>query len=442
MAAVKKSKKQTVTADELEEMLKAAEQNPGKRRRTLWQVESNYHCSVIGTCLSRQDLRQLARKKTLGIEPGWDDFRVHTLLTRDAANRSDRTRLVTKYLDSKYLLTVKRYAKADSTEAIRRLWREDITSGEIPAAYWAIMTHPLTDIALANEIYGDCHMLSFDGFSRNRREQSRMRRLEQENLKHQAAITLGRERLKTAQQEAAEQQRAAKNAEARLARVVREIATLQEENRLLRDKVAGDSAAHRVERLEEQLAAAENRRARLEGEQHRLTALLAATRENASRQEKVIYSLRRGNERQRQEILSLEALLNRKAPQPTLTTLGGAPCDSCADQADCTCRRPDLCGKTVLYVGGRANMVAQYRQLVEECGGTFAHHDGGQEHSRQLLPKLLSGADAVLCPVDCVSHDACRCVKKICKRYRKPFVMMRSSGLSSFAKSLETITTD
>jgi len=33
-------------------------------------------------------------------------------------------------------------------------------------------------------------------------------------------------------------------------------------------------------------------------------------------------------------------------------------------------------------------------------------------------------------------------VKKICKRYRKPFVMMRSSGLSSFAKSLETITTD
>ena len=222
-------------------MLKAAEQSQGKRRRTLWQVESNFHCSVIGNCLSRQDLRQFARKKTLGIDPGWDDFRVHTLLTRDAVNRSDRTRLVTKYLDSKYLLTVKRYARADSAEEIRRLWREDIAAGEIPAAYWAIMTHPLTDVALANEIYGDCHMLSFDGFSRNRQEQNRMRRLEQENLKHQAAITLGRERLKKVGQEAAAQQLAGKSAEARLARVVREIARIQEENRLLRDKVTADT---------------------------------------------------------------------------------------------------------------------------------------------------------------------------------------------------------
>jgi hypothetical protein len=112
----------------------------------------------------------------------------------------------------------------------------------------------------------------------------------------------------------------------------------------------------------------------------------------------------------------------------------------CGDFANGSCKGPDLCGKTVLYVGGQHSMVPQYRQLVEQYGGNFMHHDGGRENSRQLLPKMLCGADAVFCPVDCVSHDACKRVKKICKRYSKPFVMMRSSGLSSLAKGLGTIT--
>jgi SET domain-containing protein len=84
-------------------------------------------------------------------------------------------------------------------------------------------------------------------------------------------------------------------------------------------------------------------------------------------------------------------------------------------------------------------MVPHYRQLVENFGGQFLHHDGGKEASRNLLPKMLITADAVFCPVDCVSHDACNCVKKMCKRFQKPFVLMRSAGLSSLAKGLNDI---
>jgi len=84
-------------------------------------------------------------------------------------------------------------------------------------------------------------------------------------------------------------------------------------------------------------------------------------------------------------------------------------------------------------------MVSHYRQLIENRGGNFLHHDGGKEASRAILPKMLSTADAVLCPIDCISHDACICVKKICKQYQKPYVMMRSSGLSSLAKGLTEI---
>ena len=76
---------------------------------------------------------------------------------------------------------------------------------------------------------------------------------------------------------------------------------------------------------------------------------------------------------------------------------------------------------------------------MEQCGGRFLHHDGGKEASRTLLPKMLTTADAVLCPIDCVSHDACNCDQKMCKRFQKPFVLMRSAGLSSLAKGLSEI---
>ena len=122
-----------------------------------------------------------------------------------------------------------------------------------------------------------------------------------------------------------------------------------------------------------------------------------------------------------------------------ISRTSSAGCTGCADQKTGRCPGPDLCGKKILYVGGLKKMVSHYRQLVENCGGQFMHHDGGVEIARNQLSKMLGSADIVFCPVDCVSHDACTCVKKMCKRYRKPFVMMRSSGLSTLAKELANI---
>ena len=41
-----------------------------------------------------------------------------------------------------------------------------------------------------------------------------------------------------------------------------------------------------------------------------------------------------------------------------------------------------------------------------------------------------------LCPVDCVSHGACLFARKFCKRTAKPFVPLRSAGLSSFVTGI------
>jgi hypothetical protein len=147
---------------------------------------------------------------------------------------------------------------------------------------------------------------------------------------------------------------------------------------------------------------------------------------------KILCELEQLKVEQAQEIVSLEKMLLQFMNQEE-------PCEICADQDTEKCPGRNLCGQTVLYVGGLNKMVPHYRQMVENLGGCFIHHDGGKEVSRNILPKMLITADAVLCPIDCVSHDACNCVKKMCKQNRKPFVLMRSASLSSLARGLTHI---
>ena len=96
----------------------------------------------------------------------------------------------------------------------------------------------------------------------------------------------------------------------------------------------------------------------------------------------------------------------------------------------------DLSGRRVAYVGGRDAAVRHFRALVERANGQFAHHDGGLEDGAQRLDRVLTRADLVLCPVDCVSHGACLRAKTFCKRTAKPFVPLRGASLSSLAAGL------
>ena len=99
----------------------------------------------------------------------------------------------------------------------------------------------------------------------------------------------------------------------------------------------------------------------------------------------------------------------------------------------------DLCGRCVLYIGGRHSLVPYYRQIVKGCGGRFIHHDGGKEEQKAKLDKMLCRADAVICPVNCVSHDACLRAKRLCKHRAKLFVALRSAGVSALARGLERV---
>jgi Uncharacterized protein conserved in bacteria (DUF2325) len=43
----------------------------------------------------------------------------------------------------------------------------------------------------------------------------------------------------------------------------------------------------------------------------------------------------------------------------------------------------------------------------------------------------------VFCPIDCISHHACLKAKHLCRRLAKPFVPLRSSSATCFARAIE-----
>jgi hypothetical protein len=99
----------------------------------------------------------------------------------------------------------------------------------------------------------------------------------------------------------------------------------------------------------------------------------------------------------------------------------------------------DLEQTVLLYVGGRPHQVAQLRALAERSGASFLYHDGGIEDRSGLLEAQVSRADVVLFPVDCVSHGAVATVKRVAHHAGKPYVALRSSGLTSLAAGLRRI---
>jgi hypothetical protein len=96
----------------------------------------------------------------------------------------------------------------------------------------------------------------------------------------------------------------------------------------------------------------------------------------------------------------------------------------------------DLKGTVLLYVGGHAQTLPAMRQVVEERGGVLLHHDGGLEDRSGMLAGLVSRAAVAIFPVDCVSHEASLGLKRLCRQHGRPFIPLRSAGLSSFVATL------
>jgi hypothetical protein len=148
-------------------------------------MHPSVHCSIIGTCLSSAELRRLMVK--LGI-PGAEtagDHDLHKQGVTLAARPQGGAKLILKALDRRHEGAIKQFAKAKDEAALGVLWDDAVKRGDIPGAYWAVLSHPIATDAIMRRAFGDVHMLSHMVGAANRADIRRLRQLEQEN----AALT-------------------------------------------------------------------------------------------------------------------------------------------------------------------------------------------------------------------------------------------------------------
>ncbi|NOQ46758.1 MAG: hypothetical protein GQ559_08830, partial [Desulfobulbaceae bacterium] len=341
-----------------------AKKTPARRRKKLWEVYTGHQCSILGICLRQSDLRRLARKKIFKVEPGSSVYQIHSALVHQATTRNSQARALHNLLDTKYRAAVNRYAKVTDDEAIKKLWEQDLKCGGVAGAYWAIMTHPAVTKEVTAYIYGQSHMMAHDCFSEYQRDRRQI-----EELRNKAAIleeVLGSERQHYLQGE-----KELKNEITALRKVQQESIAIAGENEELRKKnghlkseFAESSLSRKQVEMKLQLADIRQHNVGLCGRIDELTSELDDSRDLFRLADRTIAELEEENaalkavkDEQAREIVSMEtALLVKMA--------ASCGCAVCEDQHTNRCPGPDLCGKIVLYVGGRYNMVPRYRQLV------------------------------------------------------------------------------
>jgi Uncharacterized protein conserved in bacteria (DUF2325) len=371
-----------------------------RRRLKIWELDPALHCSIVGTCLSTSELRRVVAKVSGGSETK-SDHELHGTGVSLGSRRDGAAKLLNKALDQRHRLAISQFEKAKTEEEVRALWRDSRQKGEIPGAYWAAITHPATSKELVRKIFGEVHMLSHLVGAANRADIRRLCQLETENVELEAKV----------QRQQAQLRDAVLSRDATI-RELRELLT--ERISLQREEPGPASAAptNLVPELGRQLESERKGRAVLESRIAKLRAELTRERELRIAAEHQEHCLR-------EELEALEA-------------------DAVQSDSE-TPEAVSLAGLSVLYVGGRANQVAPLRATAERCGATVLHHDGGVEDRGGRLAGLVSRADVVMFPVNCVSHDAALMVKRLCRQLEKRFVPLRSSGVASFLVALGRI---
>lgn len=366
------------------------------RRPKLWELKGGLHCSVVGTCLSEADLTALARRSRVDVPADATSYEVHGFFVGEAAKDGPIARAITKTLDQRFEGAVRRAQRCACPAELRAFWIEQRDAGRIAAGYWAVLTAARLTDTLRAEVFGEVHMLSHiqgrathtlatKASALDARVQDLDERLAREVQRHAAAL-------------------AERDTEIERLRRQRCEAVARDMLRPVDSPAQTERALTRSVRRERALAAARER------------ARTAAAEAAALR-----------DRLQRYELLLAHAPAAVASPPP--------PCPA----VDVLARTVEADKRRVLYVGGRPRALDVLHDIARRANAELVHHDGGLEHAAARIDGLVSGCDVVFCPIDCVSHAACQRAKALCRKHAKPFVPLRSSGATTFARALAAI---
>ncbi|PLZ04117.1 DUF2325 domain-containing protein [Burkholderia sp. WAC0059] len=378
---------------------------PGRRAR-LADLDSHLHCSIIGTCLSTHELRKLVPKFANLDARHASDLEIHHAAVELAIHGGPGCKALQKALDTRYAGAVRLFASARDPQALLERWNDALASGDIPPAYWALMTHPQATLEVRQAAFGELHMLSHLVGAANRADIRRLVALEKENVELRTRMERQQARLHemSMQRDAALAELAAQAA---------------------RPPAPADDAQRQAEvaALREALAA---RDARL--------ALQTSRRETAEQRaaadEATAHTLRA-------QLDDAHALVNALQAEAGAMELAMQQ----TEQTPSNDVPVSLAGKRIVYVGGRPGSNQALKRWVTSAGGELAVHDGGIEDRKGLLASTLAGADLAVFPVDCIDHDSMNQLKRVCERHQVAYYPLRTASVASFVELMTRLMT-
>lgn len=290
------------------------------RRAKIWDISPALHCSIIGTCITAAELRQLFVKFGDADAKTITDHVLHSRGVRAAGQHDVAGKLLHKLLDNRHETAIKRFTKATTAEEVRELWRDAFEQGAIPGAYWAVLTHPATERPLIEEVFGQVHMLSHMVGSANRIDITLLRDLERQLGERDAKIARQESRLSAGATDRSELLQRIEALEADLRR------------RMVADGMgsgaaAGAGAAALLQRIDAEKAHGA-----------KLAARVAELEDQLQGARKFAATLHKQNNQLEHEIAALDSSLR-------IDDVGSGTAESGEN---------DLQGITLLYVGGRA----------------------------------------------------------------------------------------
>jgi hypothetical protein len=374
---------------------RAGAERPGRRLK-IWEIPANWLCSVIGTCLTPADIQQILKRSAIRSREGAYDYEIHGYVVGEARDDGRVGREINKMLDGKYSATLRKVADEPDEVRLAALWDELRTRGLVAGAYWAFISQAHVPEWLKTHAFGEVHMLShfMGGFNRQSAKELWLAEREVGQL---------------ADKLASHRRRGRDDLAARDGR----IAELEQELQQTRNQLADSYRRH----AQRDARSSAGWQSRLDRNQRRLSATRARLR---------------AIEQENQRLAALvEALADVAPPARPLPPQAATP-----SAADCTGPggQPGGC---ILYVGGRCHLLPHLRARAEARAAELLHHDGGRGEALQALESLVDRADVVFCPIDCISHHACLKAKHLCRRLAKPFVPLRSSSATCFARAIE-----
>ncbi|ABI58990.1 DUF2325 domain-containing protein [Nitrosomonas eutropha] len=389
---------------------------PPVKRMKLWELDRTHHCPVIGLCLPPSDLECFARHFHFNA-PTNNAHALHVEAVCCATSRNAVSETIHKRLDRLHRSYIKQFEAAKTDNEVLTLWRTHFSNGKVAGPLWAALTHKRISSETREEIHDTVHMHMHEAVAKLSAMQNRVSQTEQtlKELTEQLELTKG----KHAQTELRLRQRLEQaTVEIRqLQQSRREDDTLRQRLKMLESGYTMISMGQRLmllttenEQLQIKVAQADELKRSLKKACHNLTELY--------RERDTLHTERD----------TLENLLLAFSATHTMDKESADIVDAPTASYDC-----------ILCVGGRSAQLPHYRVLARQFGFKLSHHDGGQEDALSRLPEMVYGATAVICPTDCVSHAAYYQIKRLCRLGRKPCLLFKGTGISSFATALAKI---